>query len=368
MIIILLLTIIFLIAIPYFYKTTESFEDNVKYQLVNGNQLQDNRFQIYNQNYDKEWKEPPEAYNNPIVQTYGDSFNDMYKMNQYIFNDFQKEDLDKFTEEYRNKLELNKKEDFLLDYTPFDIYNLNKSIWFNNFIWNPAYVLYQRFNKSKIEELNIMNMKFLYMINKYWFQFISGYVKRKVALYKPYFILKYRIVNIWTSKDKKYRLFDSFVVVTRDNAFLAFYFFLSGLFVYNPNKKIYEYSKMDIEYIANNTLDKVLLREGLDKNNTYFNLNPLWDNDTSYDIGEPDKIYEKNQEKMIEMKDIIDNSYACFTFDEKSKYPGSTPIFATDKDDCENAYDMIGYKKPSGVWDKPCKEDSECMFFQKNKN
>jgi len=368
MIIILLLTIIFLIAIYYSSKTTESFEDNVKYQLVNGNQLQDNRFQIYNQNYDKEWKQPPEAYNNPIVQTYGNSFNDMYKMNQYIFNDFQKEDLDKFTKEYSVKLNINKKENFLLNYTPFDIYNLNKTIWFNNYIWNPAYVLYKRFNKSKIEELNIINIKFLYMINKYWFQFISGYVKKKIPIYDPYFILKYRIVNIWSSKDKKYQLFDSVVVVTRDDAFLAFYFYLSCLFEYNPDKKIYEYSKMEIEYIANNSLDKVLLREGLDKNNTYYNINPLWDNDTSYSVGEPEKIYEKDAKKIIEMKNILDNSYACFTFDEKSKNPGSTPIFAIDKNDCENAYDMIGYKKPSGVWDKPCKKDSECMFFQKNKN
>ena len=71
-----------------------------------------------------------------------------------------------------------------------------------------------------------MNEKFLYMINKYWFDFISDDVKRKVVLYKPYFILKYRIVNIWKSKDKKFRLFDSVVVITRDDAYLAFYFFL----------------------------------------------------------------------------------------------------------------------------------------------
>jgi hypothetical protein len=292
----------------------------------------------------------------------------MYKMNQYIFNDFQKEDLDKFTKEYGAKLDVNRKQDFDLDYTPFDIYNLNKSIWFDNYKWDPAYVLFQRFNKSKILELNTMNEKFLYMINKYWFKFIEDYVKRKVAIAKPYFILKYRIVNIWTSKDKKYRLFDSVVVVTRDNAFLAFYFFLSGLFEYNPKKKVYEYRKMGIEYIANNTLDKVLLREGLDKNNTYFNLNPLWDNDTSYNEGEAEKVYKDEENKMIETDDILDNSYACFTFDETSKNPGSTPIFATDKNDCENKFDMIGYKKPSGVWDKPCKDDSECMFFQSNKN
>ena len=368
MIIILLLTIIFLIAIHYSSKTIESYEDNVKFQLVNGNLFQDNRFQIYNQNYGKEWKEQPESYNYPIVQNYGSSFIDMYKMNQYIFNDFQKDDLDKFTKEYGEKLDVNRKENFKLDYTPFDIYNLNKTIWFDNYIWDPAYVLYQRFNKSKIQELNTMNEKFLYMINKYWFKFISDYVKRKVPLAKPYFILKYRIVNIWTSKDKKYRLFDSVVVVTRDNAFLAFYFFLSGLFELNTEKNVYEYRKMGIEYIANNTLDKVLLREDIDKNNTYFNINPLWDNDTSYNIGEPEKLYEKIEKKMIQTSDILDNSYACFTFDEASKNPGSTPIFATDKNDCENKYDMIGYEKPSGVWDKPCKEDSECMFFQSNKN
>ena len=326
MIIILLLTIIFLIAIPYFYKTTESFEDNVKFQLVNGNQYQDDRFQIYNQNYDKEWKEPPGAYNDPIVQNYGDSFNDMYKMNQYIFNDFQKEDLDKFTKEYSTKLDINRKQDFDLDYTPFDIYNLNKAIWFDNYKWDPAYVLFQRFNKSKILELNTMNEKFLYMINKYWYNFIDDYIKRKVAIAKPYFILKYRIVNIWTSKDKKFRLFDTVVVVTRDNAFLAFYFFLSGLFELNKEKKVYEYRKMGIDYIANNTLDKVLLREGLDKNNTYFNLNPLWDNDASYDIGEADKLYNEQENNTVKTDDVLENSYACFTFEENSKNPGSIPI------------------------------------------
>ena len=103
--------------------------------------------------------------------------------------------------EYSTKLDVNKKRDFDLDYTPFDIYNLNKAIWFDNYKWDPSYVLFQRFNKSKIEELNTMNDKFLYMINKYWYNFIEDYVKRKVAIAKPYFILKYRIVNIWTSKD-----------------------------------------------------------------------------------------------------------------------------------------------------------------------
>jgi hypothetical protein len=76
------------------YNTIENFD--IKYHDVVGNLFQDYRFQKYSQNSNQTWKELPNASNAPIVQTYGSSFNDMYKMNQYIFNDFKKEQLDEF--------------------------------------------------------------------------------------------------------------------------------------------------------------------------------------------------------------------------------------------------------------------------------
>ena len=35
---------------------------------------------------------------------------------------------------------------------------------------------------------------------------------------------------------------------------------------------------------------------------------------------------------------------------------------------CESAYNTAGNKKQKGTWDKPCNIDTECPFFQKNKN
>lgn len=84
---IILLIVIYLLR----YNTIETFD--IKYHDVVGNLFQDYRFQKYGQNSNKTWKELPNASNAPIVQSYGSSFNDMYKMNQYIFNDFEKNSL-----------------------------------------------------------------------------------------------------------------------------------------------------------------------------------------------------------------------------------------------------------------------------------
>lgn len=360
--------VILLLLIFYCRKTHENFE--VKYQLINGNQLQDDRFQIYNQNYNKAWKENPQAYNSPIVQSYGTSFNDMYKMNQYIFNDFKKEEVDKFVKKYSNNFHIDSKK-YLIDYNPFDIYNINKNTWYDRYNWNPDYVLYEKYVRSDFAEVNTMNKFFLFMWNHYWFDFITDYVKRKTILYKPFFILKHRIVNVKSSKEKvgdkpKYRYFEVVTVVTRDDGMLAFEFFLKGLFIFGKNR--YDFDKLSISYIANYSLDQVLLRKSLNKDNTYYNLNPLWANDTSLSSAQVKKIYAKEKKKVFEERDFLDYSYACFTFDKKSKNPYSRPMFATDKNDCQDAYNIIGYKKPSGVWDRPCQKDEECMFYKENKN
>ena len=41
---------------------------------------------------------------------------------------------------------------------------------------------------------------------------------------------------------------------------------------------------------------------------------------------------------------------------------------ASDKNICESNYNFYGQRKQSGVWDTPCKNDSDCFFYQSNKN
>lgn len=368
----IILGIFFVIGVCRLNYIQEDFaqKETAQFALRSGNDFQDNRFQIYNQNSGAPWKEEPVEYNNPIVQHYGISFNDMYKMNQYIFNEFEKKDIDAFVKKYTEKFELIK-DDYLEDYIPFDIYNMNKDTWFNKYNWDPNYVLYQKYIESKFDEVNDVNKMFLSLFNKYWFDFISNYVKRNVVLQKPYFILKYRINNIYSSKEKdgnkpKSMVFDTVVVVTRDNAQLAFEFFLSGYFEKVGNK--YELKKLKIEYISNHQLDKVLIRQGLDKHNLHYNINPLWSNDNSFSSAEAEKLYAVGKEKSDEEKDALQNSYVCFAYDKESKNPNSQPIYAVDRHDCENKFTLMGYEKPPGVWDKPCKTDSECMFYGQNKN
>ena len=348
-------------------KGIESFE-NVNYTITNNNQFTDHRFQIYNQNHNKKWKNDFISHNSPIVQTFGTSFNDMYKMNQYIFNDFKKDQLDDFVKNNSQKFDA---KNFLKAYTPFDIYNINKDTWYNRYNWDPNYTLYQKYIVSKFKEINDINKLFLHKFNKFWFDYIGNYVKRKTILYKPFFIMKYRLVELLENPKKKNekpesKVFEVVLVITRDDAYLAFEFFLRGLFVLENDE--YVFKKMAINYIGNYSLDQLLLRKNLNKYNTEFNLNPLWKNNDQITSAEAKKIFAKGKEEVRKERDFLDNSYACFTYDKKSKDPFSRPIYAIDKNDCEDAYNMIGYQKPSGVWDKPCNDDSQCMFFKGNKN
>jgi hypothetical protein len=55
--------------------------------------------------------------------------------------------------------------------------------------------------------------------------------------------------------------------------------------------------------------------------------------------------------------DPFDSKYICFT-DKSIKIKGL----------CESDYDISGRPKARGVWDKPCTNDKECPFFQRNTN
>ena len=368
----ILIFIFFIIAVRK--KTLrENFEEKTEtapFQLRSGNDFQDNRFQIYNQNSGEPWKEKPVESNNPIVQYYGTSYNDMYKMNQYIFNDFDKENVDKFVKEYSDIFEFDKS-DYLEDYTPFDLENINKDTWFDRFEWDPNYVLYQKYIESKFDEINDINKLFLLLFNRYWFDFITNYVKRKIIIQKPYFILKYRLLMASSSKEKVNekpisRIFETIVTVTRDDAQLAFEFYLTGYFELKNDK--YELTKMKIKYISNYSLDQVLIRQGLDKHNLHYNINPLWSNDSSFSSTEAEKYYAKEKDKVLTEQNALQNSYVCFAYDKESKDPIGQPVYAVNRNDCENKYNMMGYVKPPGVWDRPCKSDSECIFYGQNKN
>jgi hypothetical protein len=330
---------------------------------------QDSRFEIYNQNYDKVWKIPYQSGNYPKVPQYPTSFNDLYKLNQYKFNTFPNRIVNYIAEIISNGITNKDVVNDLLyakkKITEIELIAINKSLWTNR--WNeidPNKNLYLKYTKSKINEVNITNTNFLAKFNQIFFDFIDDYDKRELIIYKPFFIVKYKIVNVYENKTNF--IYQITTVVTRDNTQLAFEFLITSYF--SKSKKEH-FEKMQVNYIGNYSLDQVIFPPGLDKyNDVNYNLNSLYQNDHTMTDVQVNKALEKSKIITEKNRDRIDNSYACFAYNKFSKNPVQRNIFAVNKNDCENSYDIIGYKKPYGVWDKPCKKNSECIFYKSNKN
>jgi hypothetical protein len=372
-----LMILLLLVIITFFVKNkkkkviSESFISTKPNTNPNLNQdwlKQSKRFESYNQNYDKVWKSPYQSSKYPKVSSYPTSFVDLYKLNQYIFNTYPNnvvvfiaKILSNGFEDVQLKKDINNAKE---RYKKFQVMEINKTTWINR--WreiDPNKTFTLPYIKSKINLVNITNNNFLTKFNEIFYDFINNYDKRKVIHYKPYFIMKYQIVNIYD--------FEEFIicqitsVVSRNDSQLAFEFLLSSYFKKGETKIV----KSNVQYIGNYSLDNVVFTPGLDKNNDInYNLNELYKNDQSFTRKERKDLLNKINERNEINKNILTNTYTCFGYNKLDKNPSQSPIFAVNKDDCENSYDIIGYKKPYGVWDIPCKEDSECIFYKSNKN
>ena len=68
----------------------------------------------------------------------------------------------------------------------------------------------------------------------------------------------------------------------------------------------------------------------------------------------------------------LKNNYACFSTDLKmldNIKAGDQPIIsASDLQNCETKYNWYGEPKRHGIWDRPCKKNEDCLFYQANKN
>lgn len=365
------------------------------------NDFQDLRFQSYNQNYDKEWKAQPQAYNYPVVPEYPTSYNDLYEANKYIFTNIDNETLKIMAKKISFGFDMDLGRDALKrllgeykknkTFDKFVLKEINSFTWFNRWKnYNPNKTFYLPYIESKIGEVNYLNNYFLSRFNKLFFKYINVYYKRKVIFYKPYFIYKYRIVNVYENKSSM--IYQLMVVIVRDGGYLAYEFEITGVFnkvrvVGNSNGNSngnrnsngkgsmsgldYGLSKMYVDYIGNYSLDQLLLPKNINNfNSQYENLNPLYRNFSS--IYTPEKINTEKElygkGKRVLRNTEFDNSYVCFGYNSNDKIPSSMPIFAVNKTDCESNHDIIGSKKPYGVWDTPCKSDNECVYYKANQN
>lgn len=357
-IIYILLFLLIIIILLTNYKNIELYENKNKLLISPWNGTD---FKIYNDNFDKFWYKKGIDYpiNNKkldlpkIFQKIGDNTYNFGFLNlSYIFQYI-----------------LTKKN--LLKNIKFKEYNLsndklskiNKKTWLNNEInnYDPNVSMNFKYINSYFKEVDIINTDFIDKINKYQSKLLSknNIIKFGTGIYQ---IIKYYILKIF--KSNNILKFYLIVVLFKENSLFCPTIALNA---YVINNTVYY---LDIELIGNYTTGKILLLNGIEYNTEYKKIsdNMLFGNDNILtDIDTVIKIRKKYLDKFK-----LRNQYSCFNANpsvyENINYKDSIFLNFYDKLNCENRYSWLGQDKDSGVWDRPCKKDKDCSFYNLNKN
>lgn len=340
---------------------------NKKKKISNYNLLRSRNFEIYNQNYNAEWKNKVESTKYPIVYSYPTSYIDLNNTNKYVFNDFTNIDLKNISKLISSNFGINEiknlKKNLKPLYSEYDLNVINKKTEKNRVNWNPNFNINTKYIESNIPEVNYINYYFLEKINYQFYKYLNKYKKKNIIFYPPLFIVNYKLKNIMINNNIK--IYEIITNITRSETYLISTFFIQSVFKKINNK--YLFYKIKVDYIGNNTQDKYLLRNGLNNDNKLTNINPIYNSNNSIFNDNINKIY-LDKKKNLDKENNLDFSYSCFTFDKDSDNPYSRNIFAINKNDCQNKFNIIGIEKPNGIWDSPCINDNECSFYKENKN
>lgn len=296
---------------------------------------------------------------NKIASLASDKYNN-YLENSKILN------IDPITKKYKDNY----------DDVSFEILMLNKKTMKNNsknIVIDNNKGLDYKYIKSPIEDINILNKKFLKKMNDAQLKIMNKYSKLYFGL-KNYYILNYKIINIlYYKKNKNIPVYIIGISLFRNKS----YFITSYAYIGLKLKNKYIVSK--IEYIGVNTSDEYFIYKGSQINSSD---NPSNDEyKYSYNYLDPTFILNKNfndfkpriknSNEIIDIENQykenlkLDNQPACFNISTQAD-TAFLPYF--NKDMCESSLDAFGKLKPVGVYDKPCKNDDECPFYKANKN
>ena len=358
-------------------------------------------WRLFNQNWNKPWKDTAVAYNNPYVQNIPRSSNNDANFPDYILEIVKEGYVDKVLNKMTNtevKLDGFKPVDLTWD----EYYKINKNTWYNNV---NDFNLYNEFNyednqmefktmKSCIPQVNVVLKYFINNFNTVFSKSFNEKFVRDYYGYSPFSIFKYKIHNI---KQKKLNdgtcavNYEFIVVLIRDESYVGITLYLNMITYHD---KIY---LTNTDLIGYYSTDKLFLPPGKKEvgDNNYYQLNPL------YRISKRQKtligpLNKKNwrdlnvnydnvwpilwRTKQYNLDNTLKNQHTCFNaepqFYNPSGIPPTTPgsnsqpilNYVYNKYNCEAKYDQWGRRKPRGIWDRPCLSDNECIFNDQNKN
>tara|TARA_B100000131_G_scaffold319547_1_gene365682 strand:+ start:392 stop:1993 length:1602 start_codon:yes stop_codon:yes gene_type:complete len=360
--------------LPYDLKQYQHSKKNIK---------------IFNDNYNSAWLNPQVGYNNPnisdvaideLTHGMGDFEQEKSIYTPYVNYDLMNNIINDYNINYT--LGYNEFDKIIRDKNRFPnnlssvskeiIKKLNSKTWINRYDYNPNKDLIFDYIESDINDLNIINKTFIKQFNKMFKNFYKKHNKLYFFKYEPFHIYKYRINKYYkeiineekTLNGKEINVFEINIVLLRNHSTHAIHLYLTSFYdknrtwTNNLNEESNIFNK-NLTLIGEDSLDKILISKGNDNNNE-FNLIDSIGNDGF--LTNIDKVFKKRNEEVKKNIDLK-SQFNCFDITNSEKI-----IKANDKFTCENEFDWYGRPKDIGVWDRPCKNDKECIYYQGNHN
>jgi len=334
---------------------------------------------------DKYWKDWPLESNNTLVESapliiYADQLS-LTKEKQFADNSYTKGLID-FNKlgglvtdnvgfdplQMSNELDIDpiKKEKYDQHYKlEYAYYERNKKTYINRWsIYNPSVKMHFNYDdiRSDIDAINILNLEFKLRIDTRQKAMLD---KSQLILYGtiPFDIFKYKILKIqYVKGDINKPIYIIEIVLYRESDLYINTFSYIGWLRDSDNKPVIT----NVAYIGRNSTDNVLLASSYDKTEIrQAIINKNFDNTYLIEMS-PDAILAQTiaQKEAYKLK----NQYACFNMNYDPKKGGDNILPYYSRESCETNFDPYGRPKAVGIYDTPCKKNTDCPFYQANAN
>lgn len=386
----LIIFIILLIVLFIVYRNINLVEGYDKWEL-----------KIFNQNWNKPWKDVEVGYNNPYPQDIPRSSNNDPNFPNYILEIVKEYSL---KEVLSNMLEPQFRINNMrpIDLSWDNLFFLNKHTWYNDINELTVDKLQIKTPKSCLIQVNEVLKDFIKEFNRRFNKLKSEKYVREFYGNHPFKIYKFKLHHISqlllnnnnNNNNNNHNCIYKYgliVVLLREEGYYGITLYLEYIVVGN------DYHLVKYDLIGYYTTDKLFLPDGVREvgKKKYYEINPLYRltkndktlneyvNDKNWNYLTPtyynvDKILWK--QKQYALNNTLHNQHTCFNTEPEYYNPSNTPptmpesnnpivmTYVYNKYNCESKYDMYGRRKPKGKWDRPCLTDKECSYYGKNKN
>lgn len=202
----------------------------------------------------------------------------------------------------------------------------------------------------------------------------------KLYGFDKYFVSKYQLNDIHQNEKTNALVYGVTLILSQDVSSPISYTVYAQIlrvtdYESNPDdpEPPSKYYIISADTVGNTTSDSLLIPPNVPttEKHSYYSLHNDYNDSANKTPLTPKDVdtYLKNSIKRIKGRNISDQ-YVCFNSNvtDKDLRDGNQILYSSNARDCVSRYDLFGRPKQTGVWDRPCKSDEECPFYEANKN